>query len=178
MFESAQQITQKCVVDKRRVCACTICGRSIFLRRSHLHSHDTKQLATGFSNKGVTTRMAASTNMFLKMHLLRSARGGHAIEIVAPPAARASQGIIPSHSRSVGHPSALREPSAASLSRYRGSSGRASGRHRACEGSSSSTCRCSDRRLTHRPAGREHSHHRKELLFKYQLFFLVPRVGH
>ena len=118
MFESAQQITQKCVVDKRRVCACTICGRSIFLRRSHLQSHDTKQLATGFSHKGVTTRMAASTNMFLKMHLLRSARGRHAIEIVAPPAARASQGIISSHSTSVGHPSALREPSAASASRY------------------------------------------------------------
>ena len=116
MFESAQQITQKCVVDKRRVCACTICGRSIFLRRSHLQSHDTKQLATGFSHKGVTTRMAASTNMFLKMHLLRSARGRHAIEIVAPPAARASQGIISSHSTSVGHPSALREPSAASAS--------------------------------------------------------------
>ena len=118
MFESAQQITQKCVVDKRRVCACTICGRSIFLRRSHLHSHDTKQLATGFSNKGVTTRMAASTNMFLKMHLLRSARGRHASKIFASTAARASPGITPRHSPSVSHARALREPSAASASRY------------------------------------------------------------
>ena len=117
MFESAQQITQKCVVDKRRVCACTICGRSIFLRRSHLQSHDTKQLATGFSNKGVTTRMTASTNMFHKMHLIRSACGRHDSKIFASPAARASPGITPSHSPSVSHPHALREPSAASLSR-------------------------------------------------------------
>ena len=117
MFESAQQITQKCVVDKRRVCACTICGRSIFLRRSHLQSHDTKQLATGFSNKGVTTRMAASTNMFLKMHLLRSARGRHASKIFASPAARASQGITVRCAQSVRHPSALREPSAAPSTR-------------------------------------------------------------
>ena len=119
MFESAQQITQNYVVDKRRVCECTIRGCSTFCRRFHLQSHDTKQLSTGFSNKGVTTRMTAFTNMFLKMHLIRSARGRHASTIFASHAARASQGIIPSHSTSVGHPRALREPSAASPSRCR-----------------------------------------------------------
>ena len=118
MFESAQQITQNYVVDKRRVCECTIRGCSTFCRRFHLQSHDTKQLSTGFSNKGVTTRMTAFTNMFLKMHLIRSARGRHASTIFASHAAGASQGIIPSHSTSVGHPRALREPSAASASRY------------------------------------------------------------
>ena len=119
MVESAQQITQNYVVDKRRVCECTIRGCSTFCRRFHLQSHDTKQLSTGFSNKGVTTRMTAFTNMFLKMHLIRSARGRHASTIFASHAARASQGIIPSHSTSVGHPRALREPSAASPSRCR-----------------------------------------------------------
>ena len=118
MFESAQKITQKCVVDKRRVCACTVGGRSTFFRRFHLQPHDTKQVATGFSNEGVTTRMTASTNMFHKMHLIRSACARHDSKIFASPAACASQGIIPSHSTSVGHPRALREPSAASASRY------------------------------------------------------------
>ena len=118
MFESAQQITQKCVVDKRRVCACTVGGRSIFFRRFHLQPHDTKQVATGFSNEGVTTRMTASTNMFHKMHLIRSACGRHDSKIFASPAARASPGITPSHSPSVSHARALREPSAASASRY------------------------------------------------------------
>ena len=117
MFESAQQITQKCVVDKRRVCACTICGRSTFLRRSHLHSHDTEQLSTGVSNVDVTTRITASTNMFHNMHLIRSACGRHDSKIFASPAARASPGITPSHSPSVSHARALREPSAASASR-------------------------------------------------------------
>ena len=117
MFESAQQITQKCVVDKRRVCACTVGGRSTFFRRFHLQPHDTKQVATGFSNEGVTTRMTASTNMFLKMHLIRSACGRHASKIFAAPAARASQGITIRRSQSVSHPRALREPSAAPSSR-------------------------------------------------------------
>ena len=119
MFESAQQITQKCVVDKRRVCACTICGRSIFFRRFHLHSHDAKQLSIGVSNDGVTTRMTASTNMFHKMHLIRSARGRHASEICDSHAAGASQWITVRRTQSVRHPSALREPSAASASRGR-----------------------------------------------------------
>ena len=116
MFESAQQITQNYVVDKRRVCECTIRGCSTFCRRFHLQSHDTKQLSTGFSNKGVTTRMTAFTNMFLKMHLIRSACGRHDSKTFASHAARASQGIIPSHSTSVAYPRALREPSAASAS--------------------------------------------------------------
>ena len=117
MFESAQQITQKCVVDKRRVCSCTVCGFSTFCRRFHLRSHDTKQLSTGFSNDGVTTRMPAFTNMFHKMHLIRSACGRHDSKIFASPAARASPGITPIHSPSVSHARALREPSAASASR-------------------------------------------------------------
>ena len=117
VFESAQQITQKCVVDKRRVCACTIYGRSIFFRRFHLQPHDTKQLATGFSNDGVTTRMPAFTNMFHKMHLIRSASRRHANKIFASPAARASQGITIRRSQSVSHPRALRGPSAAPSSR-------------------------------------------------------------
>ena len=117
MFESAQQITQKYVVDKRRVCSCTVCGFSTFCRRFHLRSHDTKQLSTGFSNDGVTTRMPAFTNMFHKMHLIRSASRRHASKIFASPAARASQGITIRRSPSVSHPRALREPSAASLSR-------------------------------------------------------------
>ena len=117
MFESAQQITQKCVVDKRRVCACTVGGRSTFFRRFHLQPHDTKQVATGFSNEGVTTRMTASTNMFLKMHLIRSACGRHASKIFAAPAACASQGITIRRSQSVSHRRALREPSAAPSSR-------------------------------------------------------------
>ena len=87
-----------------------------FCRRFHLQSHDTKQLSTGFSNDGVTTRMPASTNMFLKMHLISSARGRHASKIFASPAARASQGITVRCAQSVRHPSALREPSAASAS--------------------------------------------------------------
>ena len=87
-----------------------------FCRRFHLQSHDTKQLATGFSNDGVTTHMTASTNMFHKMHLLRSACGRHASKIFASPAARASQGITLRRAQSVRHPSALREPSAASAS--------------------------------------------------------------
>ena len=99
------------------MCACTICGRSTFCRRFHLQSHDTKQLSTGFSNDGVTTRMPASTNMFLKMHLISSARGRHASKIFASPAARASQGITVRCAQSVRHPSALREPSAAPSSR-------------------------------------------------------------
>ena len=119
MFESAQQITQKCVVDKRRVCECTVCGFSTFCRRFHLQSHNIKQSSTRFGNKGVTTRMTAFTNMFLKMHLIRSACGRHDSKTFASHAARASQGIIPSHSTSVGHPRALREPSAASPSRCR-----------------------------------------------------------
>ena len=118
MFESAQQITQKCVVDKRRVCECTIRGCSTFCRRFHLQSHDTKHLSTGFSNKGVTTRMTAFTNMFLKMHLIRSACGRHDSKTFASHAARASQGIIPSHSTSVAYPRAPREPSAAPSSGY------------------------------------------------------------
>ena len=118
MFESAQQITQKCVVDKRRVCACTVGGRSTFFRRFHLHSHDTKQVTTGFSNEGVTTRMTASTNMFHKMHLIRSACERHDSKIFASPVAGTSQGITPSHSPSVVDPRALREPPAASASRY------------------------------------------------------------
>ena len=61
MFESAQQITQKYVVDKRRVCSYTVCGFSTFCRLFLLQSHNTKQLSTGFSNDGVTTRMPAST---------------------------------------------------------------------------------------------------------------------
>ena len=117
MFESAQQITQKYVVDKRRVCSCTVCGFSTFCRRFHLRSYDTKQLSTGFSNDGVTTRMPAFTNMFHKMHLIRSASRRHASKIFASPAARASQGITIRRSPSVSHPRALREPSAASLSR-------------------------------------------------------------
>ena len=100
------------------MCACTICGRSTFCRRFHLQSHDTKQSATGFSNDAVTTRMTASTNMFHKMHLLRSASGRHDSKIFATPAARASPGITPSHSPSVVDPRALREPPAASASRY------------------------------------------------------------
>ena len=88
-----------------------------FCRRFHLQSHDTKQLSTGFSNDGVTTRMPASTNMFLKMHLISSARGRHASKIFASPAARASQGITVRCAQSVRHPSALREPSAAPSSR-------------------------------------------------------------
>ena len=51
-----------------------------------------------------------------------------------------------------------------------GQSGRASGRHRACEGSSSSTCRCSDRRHLDTRRGREHSQ-KKELLFQVPAFF-------
>ena len=89
-----------------------------FCRRSHLQSHDTKQLATGFSNDAVTTRMTASTNMFHKMHLIRSASGRHDSKIFAAPAVRASPGITPSHSPSVVDPRALREPPAASASRY------------------------------------------------------------
>ena len=111
------QITQNYVVDKRRVCECTIRGCSTFCRRFHLHSHDTKQLSTGFSNKGVTTRMTAFTNMFLKMHLIRSARGRHVSKIFASHAAGASQGITVGCAQSVRHPSALREPSAAPSSR-------------------------------------------------------------
>ena len=57
--------------------------------------------------------MTAFTNMFLKMHLIRSACGRHDSKTFASHAARASQGIIPSHSTSIGHPRALREPSAA-----------------------------------------------------------------
>ena len=101
------------------MCACTIRGRSTFFRRSHLHSQNNEQLATGSINHSIITRMTAFTNMFLKMHLIRSARGRHASTIFASHAARASQGIIPSHSTSVGHPRALREPSAASPSRCR-----------------------------------------------------------
>ena len=119
MFESAQQITQNYVVDKRRVCECTIRGCSTFCRRFHLQSHDTKQSATGFSNDAVTTRMTAFTNMFHKMHLIRSACGRHDSKIFASSAVRASPGIIPSHSTSVGDTCALREPSAASPSRCR-----------------------------------------------------------
>ena len=117
MFESAQQITQNYVVDKRRVCECTIRGCSTFCRRFHLQSHDTKQLSTGFSNKGVTTRMTAFTNMFLKMHLIRSARGRHASKIFTSHAAGASQGITVGCAQSVRHPRAPREPSAAPSSR-------------------------------------------------------------
>ena len=62
--------------------------------------------------------MTAFTNMFLKMHLIRSACGRHDSKTFASHAARASQGIIPSHSTSVGDTRALREPSAASASRY------------------------------------------------------------
>ena len=113
MFESAQQITQKCVIDKRRVCECTIRGCSTFCRRFQLQSHNTKQISTRFSKDGVTTRMTASTNMFHKMHLIRSACERHDSKIFASPAAGTSQGITPSHSPSVVDPSALREPPAA-----------------------------------------------------------------
>ena len=61
--------------------------------------------------------MTASTNMFHKMHLIRSASGRHDSKIFAAPAARASPGITPSHSPSVVDPSALREPPAAPSSR-------------------------------------------------------------
>ena len=57
--------------------------------------------------------MTASTNMFHKMHLIRSASGRHDSKIFAAPAARASPGITPSHSPSVVDPRALREPPAA-----------------------------------------------------------------
>ena len=60
--------------------------------------------------------MTAFTNMFHKMHLIRSACGRHDSKTFASHAARASQGIIPRHSPSVDHPSALRDPSAASAS--------------------------------------------------------------
>ena len=99
------------------MCACTIRGRSTFFRRSHLHSHNNEQLATGSINHSIITRMTAFTNMFLKMHLIRVAHGRHAINIVASPAAASSQGITPRHSPSVSHPRALREPSAAPSSR-------------------------------------------------------------
>ena len=102
------------------MCACTICGRSTFFRRFHLQSHDSKQISTGFSNDAVTTRMTAFTNMFHKMHLIRSACGRHDSKTFASHAAHASPGIIPSHSTSVGDTRALREPSAASASRYPG----------------------------------------------------------
>ena len=55
--------------------------------------------------------------MFLKMHLIRSACGRHDSKTFASHAARASQGIIPSHSTSVAYPRAPREPSAAPSSR-------------------------------------------------------------
>ena len=99
------------------MCACTIRGRSTFFRRSHLHSQNNEQLATGSINHSIITRMTAFTNMFLKMHLIRVAHGRHAINIVASPAAVSSQGITPRHSPSVSHPRALREPSAAPSSR-------------------------------------------------------------
>ena len=56
--------------------------------------------------------------MFLKMHLIRSACGRHDSKTFASHAARASQGIIPSHSTSVAYPRAPREPSAAPSSGY------------------------------------------------------------
>ena len=56
--------------------------------------------------------------MFLKMHLICSACGRHDSKTFASHAARASQGIIPSHSTSVAYPRAPREPSAAPSSGY------------------------------------------------------------